>query len=162
MSVHKRLPDIVPMFEQECPLCHEKHRMIVRGWYIHKDTEERYPDIGYSFCNCRNIFFTNYENIKRNVGITSHKDPIQSLKDEFSKMYSMESIKIIMPDVYFVDWRNPSLWKHWLPRQHHILWDMDSFCDVARMVGFDVIEALRDMDVCSALPQHMTITLRKP
>lgn len=161
MSVHKRLPDVVPMFEQTCPICERKQRMIVRGWYIHKDKEERYPDIGYSFCNCHNIFFTNYENVKSYAGITSEQYPVDYLMDKWHQMYKSDSMTITMPDVYFCDWRDPSSWKHWLPRKHHILWDMDSFCDVAKLIGFEVVSAKRDMDVESRLPQHMIITLRK-
>ena len=118
--------------------------MILRGLYVHKDKVEKYPDMGYSFCNCRNIFYTKHENLIE-------------LPD-----YPFKEGKVTLPDPYFVDWRNPHEWKHWLPRKHYILWDMDSFCNEAVENGYEVVSAIRDMDVESSTPQHFHVTLRKP
>ncbi len=118
--------------------------MILRGLYIHKDKVEKYPDIGYSFCNCKNIFYTNQVNITEN-------QPEMFVDGVNTK-----------PDPYFVDWRNPHDWKHWQPRKHWILWDMDSYCAEAVELGFEVVSAVRDMEPESATPQHFHVTLRKP
>lgn len=144
VSVNKQLPDVVPFFMQNCPLCSQPNRMILRGLYIHKDKVEKYPDIGYSFCNCRSIFYTNIENVT------------VPILDTFVPGLST------MPDPYFVDWRNPHTWLHWQPRKYQILWDMDSYCEEAVDQGYEVVSAIRDMDVESSTPQHFHVTLRKP
>jgi hypothetical protein len=43
-----------------------------------------------------------------------------------------------MPDPYFIPWNNPLQWAHWVVKEHHILWDMDSFIDVCLEKGFNL------------------------
>lgn len=54
-----------PVGIQVCPLCKEGQDVIIQGW-INKMNDEGIQeniiqkDRGYSFCNCRNIFFTDF------------------------------------------------------------------------------------------------------
>lgn len=54
---------------QQCPLCGTDQVIMMRG-LVH-DMEDNSitmsADRGYSFCNCRNIFFTRYENIDKSI-----------------------------------------------------------------------------------------------
>ena len=71
---------------QRCPLCGEMHPAIMRGLTTDMETGEvkiAY-DKGYSFCNCRNIFFTDYENIEKSV-----------YDIDYSNKYKTENVKQI-------------------------------------------------------------------
>lgn len=54
---------------QDCPLCGQRQVIQIRG--IVADLDDGVDcvvgDRGYSFCNCRNIFFTNYDNIDKSI-----------------------------------------------------------------------------------------------
>lgn len=54
---------------QECPFCKEHQIIMMRGVCI--DIEDSSiqvtHDKGYSFCNCRNIFYTNWKNIDQTI-----------------------------------------------------------------------------------------------
>lgn len=54
---------------QECPLCGENQGIMMRGLARDLEDGELFVarDRGYSFCNCRNIFFTKYTNIDKSV-----------------------------------------------------------------------------------------------
>ena len=164
MSVAKQLPEIEPFFMQDCPLCGRSNRMVVKGVCRYDGKAEQYPDIGYSFCNCKNIFYTRFENVKSESGsFQSKKDPILELQTKYGEMGRDQSLLIIMPDPYFVDWgQNPYEFLHWDPRENNIIWDMDQFCEEAKAVGFEIVKAERDFEVGTENPQTMRILLRKP
>jgi hypothetical protein len=44
-----------------------------------------------------------------------------------------------MPDPRFIDWDNVYRWGHWALREHHIIWDMDSFIKEAEKLGFKAV-----------------------
>lgn len=50
---------------QACPFCGEKQLIIMRGLVADIETREIHiaHDKGYSYCNCRNIFYTDWKNI---------------------------------------------------------------------------------------------------
>lgn len=58
----QKLPD---RYYQKCPMCGEMQPIMMMGVVAHLDNGELMPtgDRGYSFCNCRNIFYTKWENI---------------------------------------------------------------------------------------------------
>lgn len=161
MSVAKSLPPVDPFFMQECPLCGTPQRMMIKGNYVDKDKWERYPDMGYSFCNCRNIFFTKPENlIEVDTTWNNCLDPIGRLERDLIE--APKEFTISMLDPFFIDWKQPHEMWHWLCRKVFILWDMDSFADTCREVGFEIVSAVRDMDVNSSTPQNFHVTVRKP
>lgn len=165
MSIAKSLPPVDPFFMQECPMCGVKQRMMIRGLYVDPETKKGklYPDMGYSFCNCRDIFFTKWENItKEDGGLNSCYNPIRKLEEIFNQSESGQSILITMRDPYFIIWSKPHEYTGFNPRVNYILWDMDSFAKECSKVGFEVISAIRDMDVNSPTPECYHITLRKP
>lgn len=58
---------------QPCPLCKQEQDIIINGWEDSKDTDlgDRKVVIsevkGYSFCTCRNILYTSWNNISQEV-----------------------------------------------------------------------------------------------
>jgi SAM-dependent methyltransferase len=50
---------------QKCPLCGEGHPVMMRGLIADMENDEMTicNDKGYSFCNCNNIFYTDWKNI---------------------------------------------------------------------------------------------------
>src|SRR3990167_3470398 len=149
MSIAKSLPSTEPFFIQHCPLCGNPHRMMIRGNYVKNDKWERYPDIGYSFCNCRNIFYTKWENVKDHYGWNGLKDPVYELRRDFYELNSGQTMTISMYDPYFINWSAPHEMNHWLVRKNHILWDMESFAEECKRAGFEVVSMARDMDLDS-------------
>jgi len=165
MAIAKELPIVVPFFMQECPLCGRSNRMVVKGVYIKDDKVELYPDIGYSFCNCKSIFYTNYENIKvkTHIGFQYYEKPYEEMRNVYESLPSGNTLKFNMPDPFFCEWgNNPYEFEHWNPRMNHILFDMGQFCEDAKEIGFEVMSARRVFDVDSEYPKTMEIVLRKP
>jgi len=165
MSIAKELPEVDPFFMQECPLCGMNQRMMIRGLYIDKKDGKGslYPDMGYSFCNCRDIFFTKWQNItSEDGGLNSCYNPLRKIKEIFDQADSGQTILITMRDPYFCNWSRPHEYSGFNPRVNHILWDMDSFASECVKTGFELISADRDMDVDSKTPECYHITLRKP
>jgi len=117
--------------------------VVVKGVYKMGDKIELQPDMGYSFCNCRDIFYTRKENVL---------DPISYEPDEDGM--------ISLPDPYFA-WPDPYQFYGWNVRRYEILWDMDSFCDYLREQGYQVLSAERDFDLYSSTPQHFHIKVKK-
>lgn len=233
---------------QACPLCSEKQDVIIQGHVPNENDPSLVTVIqekGYSFCNCRNIFFTDwsnieqgtydpnyykkyasehidnlmtnmamnfYQTIKRTAPATtqpsileigainpsimnffklngfstlgldicdhpfgdhklavgnfedlkienkfdviwaSHvfehfKDPIEAIRKCNDILNPGGVLFIAMPDPYFIDFKNPYLWGHWHLKEHHILWDMESFSDVLRENGFEIIETNRNTGI---------------
>jgi len=143
MSIAKELPDVHPFFMQDCPLCGRSNRMVVKGLYVYHGKVEQYPDMGYSFCNCRNIFYTRSENIT---------DEASYLPDDNGM--------VTLPDPFFA-WPNPHDFLYWNVRRYPILWDMEEYCRLLEEIGYEVIWARRDMSPESATPQHFHIRTRK-
>ncbi len=221
---------------QACPLCGMKHPIIVQGLVSNpEDINMKMPvfDRGYSFCNCSNIWYTDWSNMDGRVydekyterynteGVTilikkysdayypvldkvnpnikkfaeigainhilldeaqdkgwetlgvdinpnvtsdrhkidicnvekytlnekqdviwaSHifehfKDPIQVAKNLYGSLNEGGVLFVAMPDPWFIDWRQPHAWQHWHLREHHILWDMDSFIEKLEEIGY--------------------------
>lgn len=165
MSIAKSLPEIDPNFMQDCPFCARANRIVVKGVYIDDGRHELYPDIGYSFCNCKSVFYTNYENIKikTHSGIQHFKNPLKELKNMFDSLVSGSHLKFNLPDPFFCEWgNNPYTFEHWNPRFNHVLFDMDQICIEAEQIGFEVVLARRVFELDSNKPKSMEITLRKP
>ena len=165
MAVAKSLPPVASFFMQICPLCGTSQRMMIRGLYIDPDTKQGklYPDMGYSFCNCRNIFFTKWVNITSDdENFNTCKQPVAALKQAYHKCEFGGAIKITLRDPYFIIWNRPHEYSGFDPRKNFILWDTESFIDECKKVGFELVNWYRDMDVESKTPEHSHVTLRKP
>ena len=165
MSIAQSLPNIDPFFIQNCPLCGRSNRIVVKGIYVNDGNHELYPDIGYSFCNCKCIFYTNYENIKISThsGIEHYEHPLKELRNIFQAMLSENILKLNPPDPFFCEWgNNPYTFEHWNPRFNHVLFDMHQLCEEAKEIGFEVVSAKRNFDLDSKHPKTMEIILRKP
>jgi len=228
----------------ECPLCKTQHPLLVRGTVVSPENAELKVDVldrGYAFCNCRNIFYTDWsnmdqriyddfyaskydgENINKSLKIgfdhyypiitefkdiksfcdigsinptllneakkkgwkttrvdinlastdedheiiigdiedpeivnklhsdciwMSHlvehlKDPIQAMKNMHGCLSDDGLLFVSMPDPYYIDWSAPSSWGHWALREHHILWDMDSFIEMMEENGYECLYSKR-------------------
>ena len=165
MAIAKDLPEVHKDFIQKCPLCGRMNRMVILGVYKLGDKLHKHPDIGYSFCNCKSIFYTDYENIKikTHSGFQYYEKPLEELKNVFEMSPSGKVLTFTMPDPFFCEWGNdPYAFEHWNPRFNHVLFDMEQFCEDAKEVGFEVISARREFDVQSEFPKTMEIILKKP
>lgn len=247
---------------QVCPLCKEPQDVIIQGW-INKTKEDGTQeqllqnDRGYSFCNCRNIHFTDFnesfsdiydekyvskydnnhaKNLLRNYNIylkiirnkalpfsmkfleigaatdvmgeeamkfgmepilfdmakreskfpmlkgnfetydfedkkfdvifASHifehfRDPIEAVKKCNRLLNNDGFLFIAMPDPWFIDYANPYLWGHWHVEEHHILWDKDSFCDLSRENGFEILISQRNVTTNFICLLDMHLIFRK-
>ena len=175
VAVAKSLPPVDKFFMQVCPICGTPQRMMIRGLYVENGKSQLYPDTGYSFCNCRNIFFTKWENITAEAPnmysdnyiqeygsrLNSLQFPLMHLGGLFNHCNVGEILIITMRDPYFVIWTRPHEYTGFNPRTNYILWDMGSFVEECKKVGFTVISADRDMNVESKTPECYHITLRK-
>lgn len=248
---------------QRCPFCNQAHPILVKGMVmvdVLKQRSEIIPDKGYSFCNCKNIFFTDWSNIDQSIyddeytkkydgelvfkmvhefikayfpcfrdtngnqftevgaantfvldyakekgwktcGLdinpnspirdkhdhvygniedinvlaklpnsdviwASHifehfEDPLLVAENLFEKLNPGGYLMIAMPDPWFIPWPNPHGWGHWHIREHHIMWDMDSFIDEMIALGYEVCFSKRnDLKYLSRMDMH--ILLRRP
>jgi hypothetical protein len=127
---------------QDCPLCGRSNRVVVKGLFVCGDKAETHPDMGYSFCNCRAIFYTRPENIL---------SPVSYNPDENGM--------ITLPDPFFA-WPDPYQFLHWDVRKYQIIWDMESLVEELRLAGDEIISYHRDFDVHSKTPQHFHIKVR--
>ena len=141
------------------------NRVVILGVYVNDGKHERYPDMGYSFCNCKSIFYTDYRNItiKTHSGFQYYENPLEELRNCFEMSPKGKVLTFNMPDPYFCDWGgNPYEFEHWNPRLNHVIFDMEQFCEDCKEVGFEVLSAKRQFDLNSPYPKTMEIILRKP
>ena len=72
----RELQKLSPRQKQACPLCGQLQTIMMRGKV--RDLEDKtinvVGDKGYSFCNCRNIFFTDWKNILLDVYDTEYSE----------------------------------------------------------------------------------------
>lgn len=224
---------------QMCPLCGMTHPIVVSGVIkAGGNVRKTVPDQGYSFCNCNNIWFTDWKNIDQdcydynymknydcevvNKALKRYADYFQifenvktfieigcineTLLDEANKIgwetyaldinpsvvgrhkriigdvedaskleqlpntdvfwashifehfrYPLKVAKnlydktndggylfVAMPDPWFINWHKPLEWDHWVIREHHILWDMDSFIDRLIEIGYKLVHYQRN------------------
>jgi len=265
MSVYQELPKFAERLLQPCPFCGMKQPLYIRAIHMQRpedsyDVEKLiHPDLGYSFCNCKNIWYTNWSNIWQNVydsgyekkhtdemyrvlahkflsnqakklfpdekiigkkfldlgsispyildnaqefgfetigwDIFSHKDfghrliigdfektpisetfdiiwashifehfekPLDALIKCFDLLNPNGRLFIAMPDVFFIDWANVYTWMNWHVREHHIFWDMESFCDEARKIGFEILQMKRNINYDIHVSGDMHLIFRKP
>ncbi len=149
MSIAQSLPEIDPFCLQECPLCGRSNRIVMKGVYRKDNKIELQPDTGYSFCNCKSIFYTRPENIA------------EEIRPEFQEILPMpdDNGEITYPDPFFA-WPDPYQFLHWDIRKYRILWDMDSLVDYLKEIGYEVLSAERDFKVGSSTPQHFHIKVK--
>jgi SAM-dependent methyltransferase len=223
---------------QHCPLCNEPQDIIANGHYPIENNDVGFDkDRGYSFCNCRNIFFTDWSNINQMVYDQDyvkkydHQHMSQVLQNYFHEYhgiiaeynhagkfleigcinpalldifndagyqtYALDIMKhdvgskhkfiegnfeeltfadqvdvvwashvfehfrhpleainkchallnangllfVAMPDPYFLDFHNIQAWQHFHLNEHHIMWDLDSFCEALEERGFEILIA---------------------
>jgi len=164
MKRELEIPQYNSKLYQKCPFCGQEQVILVKGLVksIDDDKYQIAHDKGYSFCNCRDVFFTNEKNV-------IEPDPCPDLKESYEKMDSGEAITITMPDTIYIDTeRGQTLNWVWYVEQYKILWSMDSFIEYAQELGFDCvsknrnIEMHRTTDKEFAWKKEFTVTLRKP
>lgn len=163
MSIAQKLNDVQSFFVQECPLCSRPNRIVARGVYRDETEMRLYPDIGYSFCNCKNIFYTRFENLNTGVG-QEDANPVDKMKKAFDFLAPGRQCSIVLPDPFFCEWGNDpyKTFLHWNPRVHWILWDKDQFEDELKAIGFEIISSKRQFDVRSDSPQTFEFIVKKP
>ena len=143
LAVAKELDTVDPRFIQDCPYCGRSNRIVMNGLFVCGNKIEKHPDMGYSFCNCRAIFYTRKENVT---------DPVDPLPNE-------EGV-IIYPDPFFA-WPNPYDFLFWDVRKYRVIWDLYSFCERLESFGYVIESVKRDFDVHSKTPQHFHIKVKQ-
>ena len=221
---------------QYCPLCNMPQEGLVNGTITEDKVMTVHEDKWYSFCNCNNIFFTDWSNMNQTVynedyqekysnpnaksialkGVSGILDTIGDIGGKFAEIgvvtdYILDAAKergynpvamdinkttqtkhefinlnpdidkfpedisvywvahvfehfrnplvvaskiyealedggflyVAMPDPWFIPLGNPHLWAHWHCREHHIMWDMDSFIDALEKIGFNSVMSKR-------------------
>lgn len=164
MSVAVRLPEVHPMFTQACPLCGQENRIVARGTYEWNGKVNIHPDIGYSYCTCKAIFYTKRENL-RYIGDESFNQfekPLEKMKEILNELNPGDQVDTRMPDPFFIDWPNPEGFKHFNPRENFILWDLDVLREELENVGFEILKAEHEFDVHAEHPMTMHFIFRKP
>jgi len=73
------------------------------------------------------------------------KDPIESAKKCYSMLKDGGVLFVAMPDPFFIDWESPYQWSHWHLREHHTLWDMESFIETLEEIGFKCVFKHRNL-----------------
>lgn len=165
MAIAKSLPDIDKRFMQTCPFCGRSNRMIVKGVFKNKDNHELYPDMGYSFCNCKAVFYTDYKNINihTHAGIQYYEKPLWELQNIFESLPNGAVIDFTVPDPFFIEWdTNPYTFEHFNPRFNHVIFDLDQLEQECERIGFEVIGLEKNFDVNSETPKSAKVILRKP
>lgn len=142
MAIAKELEELHPRSMQDCPLCGRSNRIVMYGIYVYGNKAQKHPDMGYSFCNCKAIFYTRPENVLT---------PVLPEPDENGM--------ITYPDPFFA-WPNPYEFLFWDVRKYEILWDMGSLCDHLTEGGFEILSFKREFDVNSKTPQHFHIKVK--
>lgn len=162
MSIAQELPEISGFFVQECPLCGRPNRMTINGVYRDEKGSQRYPDMGYSFCNCKNIFYTRIENLKGNQ--TPNADPVERMKNLFPTMLPGQRARLVLPDPFFCEWGNDpqKTFLHWDPRAHWIIWDKEQFEEEMLAIGYEIVSSRREFDVFCESQQVFEIVVKKP
>lgn len=142
MAIAKELPEVNPIFMQPCPFCERQNRCVVHGVYIKDNKMLQHPDMGYSFCNCKSIFYTRSENLREPFSY----EPVEGI--------------ISAPDPFFA-WPDPYEFKHWDVRRYEIIWPIDSLCEILEEQGYKIISAERDFDLHSKTPQYYHIKVSR-
>jgi len=115
------------------------NRMVVHGTFVLGKEVSKHPDMGYSFCNCKDIFYTNRQNVTNPHSYLADEDGVISI-----------------PDPFFA-WPDPYQFLYWDVRKYEILWQMEGLVDHLKTKGYKVLSAERDFDLNSKTPQHFHI-----
>ena len=73
------------------------------------------------------------------------KDPMGAMDNIRGALAEGGLAVISMPDPYFIDWAKPRDWGHWALREHHIMWDLDSFIEMMEEKGFKCVYSKRHL-----------------
>jgi predicted SAM-dependent methyltransferase len=80
------------------------------------------------------------------------KDPLKVAENLYGALNENGLLFVAMPDPWFINWEHPHRWQHWVMREHHILWDMDSFIECMEKIGYKCVMSKRNQAgdfVCS-------------
>jgi len=69
--------------------------------------------------------------------------PLKTIQSLYDTLNSDGLLYIAMPDPWMIPLDNPYQWGHWHYKEHHIMWDMDSFIDELLKIGFNLVYANR-------------------
>ena len=130
MSANKKIPKWEAYAVQICPLCGQENSMVVNGLVsINNKTMAKTPDQGYSFCNCKNIWYTNWKNINQD----NYTNPEYS-ELHYRKRYRVEIVR---------------LFNEYLPMLHKYGNGGKKLLDVGCVVDFLVDEATKHGYECA-------------
>jgi hypothetical protein len=116
------------------------NRIVMHGLH---DGKDKHPDMGYSFCNCKNMFYTSPDNVWTSYEPLVNQDGI-----------------VTAPDPFFA-WPDPYQFLHWDVRRYEIIWPMDSLCEHLKEQGYVIVSTERDFNLSSETPQHYRIKVKR-
>lgn len=87
--------------------------------------------------------------------------PLGTLKSLYGKLEDGGLMFIAMPDPYFIDWKNTYSWGHWHLREHHIMWNMESFIKECEYIGFECVFKKRNVLFDFICTRDFHLILRK-
>ena len=72
--------------------------------------------------------------------------PIEAIKKCYDLLNNKGVLFVAMPDPFIIDWTAPYRWGHWCIREHHILWNMEDFCQELEKAGFRIVFKKRNFE----------------
>lgn len=82
------------------------------------------------------VFENRYDIIFASHVFEHFKDPVKAIEKCNHLLNKDGLLFIAMPDPFFIDYSFVYYWDHWHVREHHIMWDMESFIEVVEGHGF--------------------------
>lgn len=105
----------------------DNHKVVIR------DIEN--PEISWNLTNMDCIWMSH---------LVEHlRYPLASMGNIYNSLTKDGLLFVSMPDPFFIDWNCPSSWGHWALREHHILWDLDSFIEMMEEIGYKCVYSKR-------------------
>lgn len=110
-------------------------------------------DLDQLYCKSESNKFPNECGLIWCTHVLEHlQDPLLTMKIFHDKLMADGQVFIAMPDPFFIDWAKAYDWGHWWVREHHTLWDRDTFIKECEKIGFECIYKKRNgagMFVCN-------------
>lgn len=88
-------------------------------------------------------------------------DPIGTMRKFHDALIYGGLVFIAMPDPFFIDWNKPYDWGHWWVREHHTLWDRDTFIEECEKIGFKCVYKKRNGAGAYVCNNDFHVILRK-
>ena len=124
--------------------CAEQYGMNPTGLDINESVHSKYKFITGNFETVK--IDEKFDAIWASHVFEHFKKPLNAMAKAYNILEDGGRIFIAMPDPFFINHNNVHSWQHWHVKEHHIMWDMESFIDKMEMIGFKCILKERNID----------------